>query len=385
VRNRLLPLLAAFTGALILGAAGLSGQAPLPRIVFESPLDGGYASGPMPIRIRLDPPATPVKSVSLSADGRLVCSLERPPFECPWDAGPNVQEHVIRASIVLADGRRVGLIAKTLGTEYAETVDVAAVQVTASVTDGKGNFVRGLPRDAFRVYEDDVPQRLSAFASENIPLEIVVAMDVSGSMTSAMPVLKEAVKKFLSALRPTDRVTLIGFNDNVFTLARPSMDLAARLKAVDRMSAWGGTSLYDAVVKAIDQLGRQTGRRVLVVFSDGEDLNSRIPEALAERRVEASDVVVYPIGQGRATKLESLKQVLQRLAEKSGGRAFFESLENLDAVFGKLVEELSNQYLLGYPRPDTAHDTRWRKLRVELPGRRDLKVRARQGYRVAQK
>jgi Ca-activated chloride channel homolog len=371
--------------AVLLLSAGAGGQGGAPQVVFDSPLDGGYASGPIPLKIHLDPAGVAVNSVSFSADGRMVCTLEQPPFECPWDAGPQVHEHTIRASVVLADGRRISRALRTKGVEYVETVDVDVVQVTATVTDGNGRFVRGLTRDLFHVYEDDVPQRISAFASENIPLEIVVAMDVSGSMAPSMPAVKEAVKKFLTALRPTDRVTLIGFNDNVFTLARPTADLATRLKAVDRMSAWGGTALYDVTVKAIDQLGRQTGRRALVLFTDGEDLNSRIPEEAAERRVEASDVLVYPIGQGRALKTESLRRVLARLADKSGGRAFFDNVSGLDEVFGKIVDELSNQYLLGYPRPDTVRDSRWRKLRVDVPGRRDLKVRARQGYRVTQR
>jgi Ca-activated chloride channel family protein len=385
VRSRSTERLAAALLAALLGVGLLArDQAPDPVIVFESPVDGGYASGPMPIRVRIDPPATPVQSVTLVADGRVVCTIERPPFECQWDAGPTVAEHAIRASVLLKDGRRFSRIIRTKAEAYVETVDVDAVQLTATVTDGRGRFVRGLTREDFRVYDDDALQTLSAFAAENVPLEIFVAVDVSGSMKAAMPVVKQAVKKFLSALRPTDRVTLIGFNDNVFTLARPTADLAARIAAVDRLSPWGGTALYDVVVKSIDQLGRQTGRRALVVFTDGEDLNSRIPEEAAEQRLESSDAVLYPIGQGRAPKLEALKRVLERLAQKSGGRAFFEDLDELDGVFARIVEELSNQYLLGYVRPEAARDGKWRKLRVEIPGR-DLKIRTRQGYRVASK
>jgi VWFA-related protein len=76
--------------------------------------------------------------------------------------------------------------------------------------------------------------------------------------------------------------------------------------------------------------------------------------------------------------------VLERLAQRSGGRAFFEDLENLDDVFGRIVEELSNQYLLCYPRPDAVRDGRWRAIRVEVPGR-DVRIRTRQGYRVGEK
>jgi Ca-activated chloride channel family protein len=385
VRSRSTALLAAALLAAVVGAGLLAhGQATDPAIAFESPLEGGYASGPMPIRVRLDPPATPVQSVSFVADGRLVCTIERPPFECPWDAGPAVAEHAIRASVLLKDGRRISRTIRTKAETYAETVDVNAMQLTVTVTDSHGRFVRGLTREDFRVYDDDVLQPLSGFAAENVALEIFVAVDVSGSMKAAMPTVKLAVRKFLSALRPTDRVTLVGFNDNVFTLARPTADLATRLAAVDRLSPWGGTALYDVIVKSIDQLGRQTGRRALVVFTDGEDLNSRVPEEAAEQRLESSDAVLYPIGQGRAPKMEALKRVLERLAQKSGGRAFFEDLDELDAAFTRIVEELSNQYLLGYPRPDAAREGNWRKQRVEIPGR-DLKIRTRQGYRVAAK
>jgi VWFA-related protein len=381
------PVLAATAALLALWAIGggpAHGQATDPVILFESPLEDGYASGPMPIRIRIEPPRTGVQSVSLTADGRLVCTIERPPFECPWDAGPKIVEHAIRASVLLTDGRRISRTVRTKAVEFAETVDVDVVQITATVTDGRGRFVRGLTREDFRVYEDDVPQKMSAFVSENVPLEIIVAVDVSGSMKAAMPVVKQAVKRFLSALRPNDSVTLVSFNDNVFTLARPTADLATRLAAVDRLAPWGGTALYDVIVKSIDQLGRQTGRRALVVFTDGEDLNSRVPAETAEQRLEASDAVLYPIGLWRAPTIETLKRVLERLAQKSGGRAFFENLDELEGVFARIVDELSNQYLLGYPRPDSAKDGRWRKLRVEIPNR-DLKVRTRQGYRVAAK
>lgn len=355
-----------------------------PEIVFETPVDDGYVSGPTPIRVRLVPPATPVRSVSLFADGRLVCAIERPPYECQWDAGDRVAEHVLRATALLPDGRRLARSIRTKGVEYSETVDVNVVQVTATVTAGRGRFVRGLTRDKFAVYEDGVRQQVSSFAAEDAPLELVVAVDFSGSMKDAMPTVKEALKKFLSSLRPSDRVTLLGFNDNVFTLAPVTADLPARLKAVDRLRAWGGTALYDVIVRAVGELGKQSGRRALVVFTDGEDLHSRAPLASTEGLLEASDALVYAIGQGRAPSMQNLRKTLERLAEKSGGRAFFEDLDGLDRVFRDIVADLSNQYLLGYVPRDGKRDNRWRELRVEVPGT-DYDVRARRGYRAVAK
>ena len=162
------------------------------------------------------------RSVSLFADGSLVCTRERPPFECAWDAGSRVVEHVLRATVLLADGRHLARSIRTRGVEYTESVDVDVVQVTATVTAGRGQFIRGLTRDQFQVYEDGVRQEITSFAAEDTPLEIVVAVDFSGSMTPAMPTVKAALKKFLASLRPDDRVTLLAFNDTVFTLAPPT-------------------------------------------------------------------------------------------------------------------------------------------------------------------
>jgi Ca-activated chloride channel homolog len=350
-------------------------------VTFVAPGDGEYISGPATLKVQVQPADAPVRSVSLFADGRLVCTVERPPYECAWDAGPSVVEHALRAVAVLPDGQRVARAARTRGVPYAEAVDVDVVHVTATVTDGAGKFVRGLGRQAFRLFEGGARQDVTYFAAENVPLEIIVAVDVSGSMTDAMPQVQEATKKFLSALRPQDRVTVIGFNDNVFTLARPSADLQTRLRAIDRLAPWGGTALYDVIVQAVDQLGRQPGRRVLLVFTDGEDLNSHIPLETAERRLEASDVVLYPVAQGQAFVAKPLKGVLDRLAQKTGGRAFFESVDALDSVFGNILEELSNQYLLGYVPKNGKRDGAWRPLRVEVT-EKSLRVRARQGYRL---
>lgn len=359
------------------GPAQQTGQ----EVVFESPDNNSYVSGPSTIRVRVVPRGVEVRSVSLFADGRLVCTLERPPYECPWDAGPKVTEHVVRAKAVLADGRQIAASVRTKGVEYTETVDVQVVQITATVTGKHGRFVRGLKSGEFRIYEDGAPQAITAFAAENIPLEIVVAIDISGSMTEAMPTVKAAVKKFLLKLRPEDAVTVLAFNNSPFVIARPAVDLKGRLQALERLTAWGGTSLYEALLKAVGQLGPQTGRRVIVVFTDGEDLHSKIPLETAERRLESSDAVLYAIGQGRAPGMKTLRDVLERLSDKAGGRAFFEDLDKLDEVFDTIITDLANQYLIGYVPQDMRRDGRWREIRVEVPAQ-DYKVRARKGYRT---
>jgi Ca-activated chloride channel family protein len=200
-------------------------------------------------------------------------------------------------------------------------------------------------------------------------------------MTSVMPKLKKAVKEFLVAVPARDEVTLLGFNDSVFALTRKTTDPAERVRAVDRLAPWGATALYDVIVRGIDMLGRRTGRKALVVFSDGEDQGSHVAIEDVERRLQASDVTLYIIAQGRGITQEYLKKAMQRLTLPTGGRTFTtESIDGLQAAFAELLDELSNQYLFGYQPTNSKRDDTWREIRVEVEGHNH--VRARQGYRA---
>ncbi len=350
-------------------------------IAIASPADGSYVSGPITLEARVAG-GIDVRQMTFFADGRSVCTVVARPWVCPWDAGAGIRDHVIRVVATLAGGRRVVVTVRTRNAGYAETVDVEVVQVTATVTDDSGHFVKALTRDQFRVKEDGVPQRLTAFSGENTPLELVVAVDVSDSMRGAMTTLKAAVRAFLSAVRPTDQVTLVAFNDNIFTLARRSTDPATRLRAVDRLQPWGGTALYDAILTSLNAVGKQPGRRAVVVFTDGEDQNSAASMKRVEARLETSDATIYTIGLGRSVRDHTLASILEHMSDLSGGRPFLiDDARELDRVFGSIVEELSNQYLLSYASSNEKRDGSWRKIRVELSDGR-YHVRHRQGYRA---
>jgi len=201
-------------------------------------------------------------------------------------------------------------------------------------------------------------------------------------MTPAIPKLKKAVKEFLSEVPPQDLVTLLGFNDSIFTLTRKSADQAERAKAVDRLAPWGQTALYDVILRGLEMLGRRTGRKALIVFTDGEDQGSHATLNEVERRLQSSDTTLYMIGQGRGVTLLSLKKIMERLALPTGGRALFtDSIDELHTAFGDLLDELSNQYLLGYSSTNDKRDDAWRRIRVDVDGH--YEIRARQGYRLS--
>jgi Ca-activated chloride channel family protein len=378
--RRWLPTLA----TICVATAVLCAAPQAPSIRITSPAEGTYLMGAVRLTLAFEPVAlvNQVQHVRWFADGKLACTSSVPPYSCEWDAGEKVNEHAIRAVATLRNGTSLVANSRTASVEYAEAVDVDVIQITAVVTDNDGRFVSGLKSQDFKVFDDDKPQVLTNFASENIPLELVAALDVSGSMVDSLPAVKRHATDFLAQLRPSDQVTVLGFNDNIFTPARRSTDQATRAKAIGRLAPWGGTALYDAIVHALDLLGRQSGRRALVVFSDGEDQSSHAPMAAVLKRAEGSDATIYMIGQGRALRVSALQQLMKQLASGSGGRAFFSNEEaKLETIFREIVEDLRHQYLLGYSAPDNARNGDLHRIRVEVPGRGHT-VRARTSYRL---
>ena len=242
--------------------------------------------------------------------------------------------------------------------------------------------MRGIPQSAFHVFEDGRPQTITHFASEDVPLELVAAIDISGSMAPAMPKLKKAVKEFLGDVPPQDQVTLLGFNDSIFTLTRKATDPAERVKAVDRLAPWGSTALYDVLLRGVEMLGRQTGRKALVVFTDGEDQGSHATINDVERRLQSSDVTLYMIGQGRGVTLEPLKQdhgaavdadrrprAVHRQHRRAARRVRGSARRAVEPVPARLPVDAT-----------PSATTRGGKIKVDVDGHHD--VRARQGYRA---
>ena len=367
--------------------SGFATQTSAPVIRFVTPSEGTYVVGPIRIVAQIDPPGatSEVTLVTFFADGHQICTVRRPPFECEWHAGERIEEHALRVVAVLRNGTRLSHTAHTRGLTVTEDVDVDVVQVTAVVTDGDGRFVRGLKREDFRVFDDGQPQPITHFAAENIPLELVAALDVSSSMRVSIATVKAAAKRFLTEVSPSDQVTVLAFNESIFTPVRRATDPAMRVAAVDRLDAWGGTALYDAIIRAIEILGRQSGRRAIVLFSDGDDQSSHATLDAALRTTEGSDATIYAIGLGRAVKAPALQQLLDRIASISGGRAFFtDDVARLDGVFGEILEDLRHQYLLSYAAPDGRRDDEWHTIKVEVSGGRNA-ARGRQGYRLSKR
>ena len=348
-----------------------------PTLRFVSPTDETYVSGPVLLKVAIGGEAGPslVEDVTFFADGRQVCVVPATRPQCGWDAGPELTTHALRAVARLKSGGRLVANVRTKDAGYVEAVSVDIVLANAVVTDG-GRFVKGLTREDFKIFDDGKERPVTSFQSTEAPLELVLALDVSASMGTSLGDVKDAARAFLNALRPQDRVTLVAFNDAMFTLSRGVAGSEA-MPALEKLAAWGGTSLYDVVVRSMQLLSKKPGKHAVVIFSDGDDNASQATLQQVRRLTGDSDAMLMAVGLGRGSEVNDLKETLESLAEASGGRVLFaKRSDELVESFGKVVEDLINQYTLGF---EPQRDGRDHQIRVEVPGR-GVRVRARRVY-----
>jgi Ca-activated chloride channel homolog len=240
-----------------------------------------------------------------------------------------------------------------------------------------------ITRDDVIVVEDGVEQKVETFQEAVSPVSIVVALDSSGSMKKDAAGAQAAARAFVQALRPEDRLALMTFADRIWFAHDLTTERAWALDAIDQYTVKGGTALYDAVAGALIRLKRESGRRVVVLVTDGRDENnagtgpgSTRPLADVLELLHESDATVFAIGLG--AKADT--QVLQELAAKSGGEAYFpQDASELEQHFRRIVENLRRRYVISYTSTNAKRDGQWRH--VELSSRvPDTTLRTKGGY-----
>ncbi|HUJ48659.1 MAG TPA: VWA domain-containing protein [Bryobacteraceae bacterium] len=276
--------------------------------------------------------------------------------------------------------------------ESAIKVDVDVVNVLCTVYDRRGALVRDLAKDDFEVLENGRRQEIRYFARDtDLPLTVALLVDVSGSVRALIGAEKDAAAKFLQAvIRPSDQALLAGFSSSIVLWQDFTPSVERLSNALSRMHAvpfhglppqglpMPGTLLYDTVyVTAHQKLADVSGRKVMVIISDGLDNGSLNHSQDAIAAVQSANAVVYGICyQSGFSGCDFLKE----LAGPTGGRMFQAGKKTpLSDIFHTIEDELRSQYALGYVPEDRTRDGAFRKLQVRTL-RRGLRVQARKGY-----
>ena len=267
------------------------------------------------------------------------------------------------------------------------------VAVPVSVTDASGQPVGNLTAQDFRLEEEGKPQEVVTLGEPGkTPLELALLVDVSGSVYERFHFQQQAASQFLrEVLKPTDAVSVFSIGLTPKLQQSRVIAIESAVSGVMNISPTKGpTAFFDSVAEAARYLGKTAdpgARRVLVVISDGEDNYSehhKLDSALQEtQRADCLFYSINPSGPSIHLNKISLKgqDAMVSLASGTGGAAFLPSkLEDLTAVFRQIAAELQAQYLLGYYSTDGRRDGKFRRIAVHVPGRSDLRIRARQGY-----
>jgi Ca-activated chloride channel family protein len=257
------------------------------------------------------------------------------------------------------------------------------VPIYATVIDSSGRLVPDLDKADFIVLDDGKPVELTTFSNAALPFTAVVMMDTSASMTNNLDLLNRAAEQFLIRLHPVDKAQVGAFNDKIQLSGRFTNDRDELVAALDDLQFGNPTRLNDAIATSLDALQGVEGRRVILVFTDGEDTSSRTNFRTVLERARDEEVMVYAIGleseylQGTRMTRTRPSRDLRRIADETGGGYFeLKRTAELAPTFTRVAQELRSQYLLGFA-PATL-DGKLHKLEVRV--RASHSVRARRSY-----
>jgi len=261
------------------------------------------------------------------------------------------------------------------------------VSIFATVVDAEKRLVPGLGQEDFEILDNEKPQTITFFNNEVQPITVVTMLDTSASMTGSIELLRQAAEQFVLRLLPADKGRVGAFNDKIQMSAAFTSNRDELVSDIKDLDYGNGTKLWEAIAASLDELKGIEGRRVVLVFTDGDDTSSNVGLGTVIDRARAEDVMVYAIGlesnyfNGQRMVRSQPDRGLRKIADETGGGYFeLKKTSDLAPTFTRVAQELHSQYVLGFT--PTQLDNRIHKLTVRMkqPG---MTARARKSYLAA--
>ena len=253
-------------------------------------------------------------------------------------------------------------------TIFKLNVNVDLTEIHVSVTDEKDRPIGNLTKENFRVFEDQTEQKLSVFKHEDFPVSLGLVIDNSRSMEPRKERLDAAALSFVRKSNPEDETFIVHFDDT----ARLDRDFTDSIPLLEESLAsakpYGQTAIYDALILALDHMHySQHPKKAILLMTDGIDNSSQHTLSEAVQATQQSHVAVYTVGLLSASGGQKAEDSLIRIAEASGGRAFFPStVDEARADMERVARDLREQYTLGYVPSNPSRSGQWRSVRVEI-------------------
>lgn len=287
-----------------------------------------------------------------------------------------------RVSLVLGMMAAAALVARVPAQQATFRSASQTVAIYATVVDGDNHLVTDLEQKHFEVYDNGVLKPLTLFKSDVQPITVVVMLDTSGSMTLDIDLLKDAAERFVLRMLPEDRARVGSFNDKIIISPRFTSNRDDLIRIIHEDLQYGNpTYLWDAIDASMSALAEEPGRRVVLVFTDGEDDKSlRMKYKDVLNRAQAEDFMIYAIG--RQTNVEGHlthpDKNLPPLATSTGGGYYgLKAGADMNETFTRVADELHRQYVLGFSADVLDGTMHTLDVRVKVPG---MTVRARKSY-----
>jgi Ca-activated chloride channel homolog len=289
-----------------------------------------------------------------------------------------------------AAGAGLGTIAKERG-KYTLRADAYEVRLNATVLDGSGRSIQTLDKDAFRVYEDGVPQTIASFRHEDLPVSLGILIDSSGSMYDKRVAVEQASLDLIKLSNREDEAFVVDFSWEAFIDQDFTNDISKLQQGLSFIKSSGGTAIYDALVASADYLTKNAKhpKQVLLIITDGEDNASSATLEQAIRRIQDLDgPVIYCVGllfgsDTDKSEARHAKRVLEALSEQTGGAAYFpRSIKEVDAIASEVAQDIRTQYTIAYHSTKSPTLGGYRQVHVEAKSKTmgRLSVRTRSGY-----
>ena len=292
----------------------------------------------------------------------------------------------MKLAAALAASALAAVLTPALAQQPAFHADARLVIVHATVKNARGELVTSLDQHAFTVYENGKRQPIALFRRDDVPVSLGLLIDNSGSMRTLRSRVEAAALALAHASNPDDEIFVVNFNDTVKLDVPFTSDWNVLAHGIARVDAIGGTAMRDAIETAQTYLTEHgtRDRKVIVVITDGIDNASTATRERIEREAEARDTVIFAIGLfGHADRVSEGRHELDRLAERTGGLAFYpESVDDIESIALNIARQIRSQYTIGYTPLNQKLDGSYRTIRVEVASPERLAVHARSGYRA---
>ena len=345
--------------------------------------------GPLDVKVGVQA-REPIDRVEVFVNGKLMGASKTPPYRVRIDVGDDNVRREFRAVAYTKSGATGADALVTNPVQIMDELDLKLRALFVTVTR-EGERALDLDQGAFQIFDNGAPQEIVTFGRDELPLTAVLLLDTSESMREKeLEAVRQGAKAFLDGMKPADEAMVALFSDRLLRLTPFTSDKATLASTLSGVKSAGGTAVNDFLYLSLKALEMRQGQRVVVLFSDGSDVHSVLPASDVLWKARAGQALIYWIQLGGKHKSftsawrdytanDREYDELEQAVRESGGRILpIERVGELELAFRNILQELRQQYALGYYPNNSKGDGKWHKIDVRVKGAG--RVRTREGY-----